>query len=379
MGGYAFYSCAKLRTLVVEEGVKAIGASAFSECRALQSISLPGSLESIGRNAFYGVKLYDLGGSLISQKAEFSASGTFEGADGKLWQTASFSVDGLEYSASNGTAVVTGYEGGIVDLVVPRTVEYGGYALDVVAIGDRAFRACAALTTADLGGVLTVGNRAFSECSGLSSVEMPSVERLDDYALFNCKAIERISFSGSLSHIGTSALYGVKLYGADGATRLTAAEDLAGTIFEKTGGKLRPALPEVGDELVSGGVKYVLTSSDPLAASAVRFVGEVSALPSAVVFSGYEVPVTSVADGAFRLCTTISALDLSNVVSIGTKAFSGCTGLESVTFSENLAKVGSSAFYGTQFYYGGSSVPRTATGLSGHSFEGSGGSLHLVS
>ena len=379
LGGYAFYSCAKLRTLVVEEGVKAIGASAFSECRALQSISLPGSLESIGRNAFYGVKLYDLGGSLISQKAEFSASGTFEGADGKLWQTASFSVDGLEYSASNGTAVVTGYEGGIVDLVVPRTVEYGGYALDVVAIGDRAFRACAALTTADLGGVLTVGNRAFSECSGLSSVEMPSVERLDDYALFNCKAIERISFSGSLSHIGTSALYGVKLYGADGATRLTAAEDLAGTIFEKTGGKLRPALPEVGDELVSGGVKYVLTSSDPLAASAVRFVGEVSALPSAVVFSGYEVPVTSVADGAFRLCTTISALDLSNVVSIGTKAFSGCTGLESVTFSENLAKVGSSAFYGTQFYYGGSSVPRTATGLSGHSFEGSGGSLHLVS
>ena len=378
LGDYAFYSCASLKTLVVEEGVEAIGASAFSECRALQSITLPGSLESVGRNAFYGVRLYDLGGSLISQKEVFSASGTFVGADGRLWQTASFSDGGLKYTASNGRATVTGPEGATVILKIPDKVEHEGYALDVVAIGDRAFRGRSLLSFADLGGVTTIGDRAFSGCSDLSLVIMHSVERIEDYAFFNCTDIRFIAFSESLSHIGTGALHGVKLYGADGATRLTAAEDLAGMRFEEADGRLRPVLPNVGDELVSGGVRYVLTSSDPLAASAVGFVGEVSSLPSAVAFNGYGVPVTSVADGAFRLCATISALDLSNVVSIGAKAFSGCTGLESVTFSDGLSSVGSSAFYGTLFYDGGSAVPRTASGLAGKSFEGSGGSLHLV-
>lgn len=50
-----FSGCYDLRSLVIEEGVTTIGASAFMRCGSLEYVSLPESLESISRDAFKGV------------------------------------------------------------------------------------------------------------------------------------------------------------------------------------------------------------------------------------------------------------------------------------------------------------------------------------
>lgn len=46
----------KLKTLILDEGVKEIGASSFWQCTELEEVSLPASLRTIGRSAFYNAE-----------------------------------------------------------------------------------------------------------------------------------------------------------------------------------------------------------------------------------------------------------------------------------------------------------------------------------
>ncbi len=48
----AFYSCERVKTIVVPEGVVSIGSSAFNGCALLEDITLPSTLETIGESAF---------------------------------------------------------------------------------------------------------------------------------------------------------------------------------------------------------------------------------------------------------------------------------------------------------------------------------------
>ena len=64
---------------------------------------------------------------------------------------------------------------------------------------------------------------------------------------------------------------------------------------------------------------------------------------------------------------------------IGSGSFSQCAGLRQVVFGDSLERVDATAFSKTTFYgQNGKPVPKTADGLRGHSFEGSGGKLRLV-
>ena len=52
IGGYAFYSCANLSSVVLNDGLIEIGTQAFRDCSGLKSISLPNSLTTIRNNCF---------------------------------------------------------------------------------------------------------------------------------------------------------------------------------------------------------------------------------------------------------------------------------------------------------------------------------------
>ena len=362
LGAYAFYSCENLRDLSIEEGVKAIGKSAFSECNALESVSFPDSLESVGKNAFYKIRFYDGGGKRLAADAGSLAGRTFEGIGDLVLREVVleghvFASGGVSYEVTSADAVCAiGYAGGVLSL--PSSVTYSGREWAVTAVGDSAFRLCKTISSLDLSNVASIGAKAFSGCSGLTSV----------------------TFSDGLSSVGSNAFNGTLFYDGGSTVPRTAA-GLAGHAFEGSGGSLYAVVSAEGSTFADGGIVYQVLSQQARTVSAVGIVAdsEPTALPSSVRHLGYTWDVTAVGDAAFRLCATISELDLSNAETIGAKAFSGCSGLTSVTFSDGLSSVGSNAFNGTLFYDGGSTVPRTAAGLSGHSFVGSGGSLHLVS
>ena len=63
----AFYSCSRLREVILPEGVTAIGHRAFYRCAYLAAITLPDSLRAIGDEAFKGcARLTDVDLSMVA-------------------------------------------------------------------------------------------------------------------------------------------------------------------------------------------------------------------------------------------------------------------------------------------------------------------------
>ena len=58
-------------------------------------------------------------------------------------------------------------------------------------------------------------------------------------------------------------------------------------------------------------------------------------------------PVTTIGESAFSGCTGLTSITLPNsITSIGSKAFSGCTGLTSITLPNSVTTIGRGAFKG---------------------------------
>ena len=127
------------------------------------------------------------------------------------------------------------------------------------------------------------------------------------------------------------------------------------------------------------GINYTVTSTGTPEVSATGYEGAVSAVPFSVLFKGMNIPVTSVAAKAFYICESLVSADLTNVSSIGMKAFANCRSLADMTFGDGLETVGAYAFYGLTFYDGETKLQPSPEILSGHAFSGSNQKLFLIS
>ena len=118
-----------------------------------------------------------------------------------------FMVDGIYYHVEEGQATVTNngqtgcYSG---DVVIPDVVTYQGISYPVIAVGDSAFKDCAALTNITLCDSITIiGTSAFQGCTGLTSITIPnSVSTIDDYAFKGCGRIAYIALGSGVARIG---------------------------------------------------------------------------------------------------------------------------------------------------------------------------------
>lgn len=194
----------EIKTVVVEEGITALGENAFNGFRNMTSVSLPSTLTEIGPYAFK--KCEKLEQIQIPEGVIYIGFNAFEGCsalkqiripDGvtTIWGRTFKDCTGLEQIDIPEN--VTMMEGraflgcsSLRQIVIPS---------GVTVIEEETFSGCTGLTTISIPhGVTCIADRAFAGCSGLKTVWIPAtVQDLALDSFEDCGKLKRVMYGGS--------------------------------------------------------------------------------------------------------------------------------------------------------------------------------------
>ena len=282
---------------------------------------------------------------------------------------------------------------GLTSLTIPSSV---------TSIGDEAFRGCSGLTSiyAYLEKIPKLGSDVFTGCDAKNCILYVPTGTLDDYlvsdfgyfenivginkdGLLTTQVTIKLDEAGTLpDKISENQKYlitNLKIVGKINGTDLKFIREMAGRDFngEKTDGKL--SILDLSEaKIVAGGDAYTLyqgnnkyTYNDQLGDGA--FSG-CSGLTSLTIPSG----VTVIRDGAFSGCSGLTSLTLpSSVTWISWHAFEGCSGLTSLTIPSSVTSIGGGAFAGCSGLTS-LTIPSGVTSIGWGAFKGCSGLTSLT-
>ncbi|MBR1883931.1 MAG: leucine-rich repeat protein, partial [Clostridia bacterium] len=324
IGAYAFYDCSSLTGITIPSGVASIETYAFYGCSSLTGITIPSGVTSISSYAFYGCS--SLTGITIPSGVTSISSYAFCGCSSLTSITIPSKVTSIGGYAFYGCNSLTSI-----------TINSG-----VTSIGEQAFSNCTSLTSISLpSSVTSIGSRTFSNCGGLTSVNLPSgitsiaremfyncsslvnititsnVTTINDGAFRNCTSLTSINIPSKVTTIGDTAFWdctgltsislpagvtsiGRAFSGCSGLTNITVA---SGNTVYNDGNGSNCIIQTSNNTLLKGCSSTVIPNT-----------------------------VTSIGSQAFSNCSGLTSISIpSSVTSIGSSAFSNCSGLTSIT------------------------------------------------
>ncbi|MFA5561486.1 MAG: leucine-rich repeat protein [Eubacteriales bacterium] len=301
----AFSNCSSLTTVTIGEGVTAIGEWAFAGCSALTTLTLP----------FVGASEARIPDDVTSGLFGYIfGRSIYDGGVKTIQQYGNGTTDKATYylPASLQTVTITGGN-------IPSKAFVGCNGLVSVMLGNGvtyissyAFYGCSALTFIEIGsGVKNIGSDAFYNCRELASVTiLDGVLSISARAFYACRKLTSIEIPDSVSYIGERAFYA-----CSGLTSITVSE--GNTKYHSS-----------GNCLIKTKTKELLRGSNG------------SIIPS-------DGSVTSIAEGAFSGCSGLTSLTLpDSLKTIASYAFWGCSGLISLTLPNSATFIGEAAFSG---------------------------------
>ena len=257
--------------------------------------------------------------------------------------TAAADQDGdWEYSVKDEGACITGYLGKDREVNLPD--QLGGYR--VVALNDRVFKENATVESICIPeNVSRIGDSAFYACEALTEVVLPeSLTSIGNYAFAKSK-IRSIKIPDTVTHIG--------YYAFKECTGLMTAEIGSGITEWKTeygvngaftgctllsSVTLHDGLSAIGSEAFSGCTLLMeIRCPESILSIGDGAFADCELLDTAVLYG-------SIGKSAFKNCSNLKYVTLSNVESIGSSAFRNNTMLETIELPEMLANIGQSAF-----------------------------------
>ena len=448
IGQYAFYHCSALRSIALPSSLTAIFDNAFEGCSSafITSVRIPDSVTTLADDAFLGCSNLK---SVILPEGLWKSNikdKVFAGCSNELslmWATkytpagstitytcVMLNETQVQIGDGTGPAIATTTD---KDIYLPERVMVRGkerpvthIARDafngctripsvtlrdyVVEIGDRAFRYCAAMKSADLsaaGGLKTIGEQAFYG-SGITSIDVPDTvtgvgkeafafctalktaslgRNVKDYpeGLFRgCSLLSEHAFSIYVKNIGKNAFKGCTSLKkvicpsatlGDGAfadctdlyyaclpeqfysSTLATCEVLINRVFtnHKSGMELgfywnNP--PDLRQSVIDGEF-WNYTVEDGKAILGTTSVSRLAVTPDrptgwlTIPATLGGYPVVAVGKYAFEDCTGITGVTFPDTVTtICDGAFYGCTGLASLNLPTGLTQIGDNAFGG---------------------------------
>ncbi len=320
-----------------------------------------------------------------------------------------YSVTGLNDNTLKNITILDTYNGKSVTSINSRAFENCSgltsvtIGNSVTSIGERAFENCRGLTSVTIGNsVKSIGSYAFYNCSGLTSVTIGnSVTSIGFYAFENCSGLTSITIPDKVTSIGDYAFaYCSKLievYNLSTLPITAGSEDngcvgyYAKNVYTANSGTRKLTTTD------DGFIVYADDSAQEY--YLVGYVGEATeiTLPAKINGNNYVInyfafknchnltsimipdSVTGIGDLAFGNCSSLNSIKVAkenavyhtegnciietasktlilgcknsiipldgSVTSIGKYAFSGCSGLTSITIPDSVTSIGDEAFY----------------------------------
>ena len=377
-GESAFYNCRGLTSVTIGNSVMSIGDLAFSGCNGLTSITIPDSVTSIGRQAFSGcngLTSVTIGGSVTSI-GDYAFNGCKGLQDIYITDISAWcNISGLYYLMGYGTSDKKLYINN--ELVTSITIPNG-----VTAIPSYAFFGCTGLTSITIpNSVTSIGEDAFDGCnklqdiyitdiaawcniSGLgrlmdygskklyinnelaTSITIPDgVTAIPSYAFSGCTGLTSITIPDSVTSIDYSAFSGCR-----GLTSITipySVTSIGGFAFDRCTGLTSITIPDSVTSISAyafAGCRGLTSITIPdsvtsIGGGAFYKTAWYNNQPDGLVYAGkvaYEYKGT--------LPSNTSIVLKEGTLGIASSAFSGCTGLTSITIPDSVTSIGEYAF-----------------------------------
>lgn len=422
IGQNAFQDCANIAYVSLPEGLTNVPAGMLQGCKGLISLALPSTITSIEDGAFQGCatlkEIYilnetppDLGFEVFADVVkssckiyvpkgsicEYKESGEWKDFPSIIEELNEFFVDNLKFTKNvNATSVRMVRQNTSLQgvLVIPEKVTYQRKTYSVTSIAAQAFYDCSGLTSVTIpSGVTEIGAYVFRECGGLTSVSIPEgittlgrysfqdctnlssitipegVTSIGLYAFQRCRSLASVTLPSSVTTLETSAFQDcrnlkeihihcatppeTKLYVFSGVnTSVCTLFVPAGSLsaYKESNGWME--FPNIVEEAISfflDGIKYTINAdatSVSVALQSTSLSGDL-VIPQTVAHNGCNLTVIAIANQAFSGCSGLTSVTLpEGVVSIGESAFGGCSGLTTITIPSSVTSLGSSAFSG---------------------------------
>ncbi|MBQ3195640.1 MAG: leucine-rich repeat domain-containing protein [Clostridia bacterium] len=303
----AFISCVNLVSIELT-AAENIGNNAFKNCIALKTLILPSTVSAMGADVFAGCKsLETLAVPYLNSDAGLFAGSIFGGTGyGDNMAVMPESLRNLTVYWNGDIPNNAFYE---CDKLV--NLSFKG---NVGAVGEYAFYRCRRLKTlsfeGDEGfeGVSSIGKNAFAYCSSLGAVALSeNIRRIPDFCFYSCASLRSIKFGEKENTMpdGVSSI---------GTGAFAYCENLVSL-------KLSPTITVLPDSVFEG----------------------CAYLSSLVVFGA----VQSIGNKAFSGCTNLNTVEFeegATIQSIGDSAFAYCSSLKEISLPDSITTLGSYVF-----------------------------------
>lgn len=352
ISSYAFYMCSSLEELEIPENIVKINDYAFKDCTALKNISIGKNVSTIGLGILSGC-------SSLEEVVVDSANTQFSGAGNCVIEVAS-------------KTIIAGTPN--------STIPDDG---SVVAIGDYAFMGCKGLETLTIpASIKSIGNHSFFGCDDISTIILPFVGGGDTSNSFIGYIFGADNFEKNPEFVPSSLEtviivpkapgYTISGHAFSGCTKIKTVEispnvtSIERYAFIGCTGLTEITLPFIGGGTkdnaflgyIFGADKYNSTVRIPAAS---KDESDIPYVPTSL----RTVKITDakeIYDNAFYGCTTIKEIVVSNKVEkINTKAFAGCSGLETITLPFVGGSKTANRYFG--YIFGASSYNKNASAI----------------
>ena len=352
----AFWNCTNLTTVSVQARISYIGARAFYNCTSLWRIYMaePTYLETIAEEAFYNCSESNLFAGVTNAKsigwnAFYGTNWYNNQKDGILYISESGNTICYGYKGAQPTGTLTIKEGtttiadmafqgctGITNVIVPSSIKY---------IGGGAFSGTS--WASNQGGILYSGDICLGTSGSSSTINgnlviKEGTTKIISNAFIN-EEITSLTIPNSVTEIGSKAFAGCYLLTRvtieDGATNLSGARFDDSPLESIYLGRNSDFAPSVTNKPTIKNVTIgnSLTTIGSSAFSGCTGLTEITIPTSVTLIDSY----------AFQGCTGLTEITIPNsVTAIGVGAFYNCTGLTEITIPTSVTLIDSYAFQG---------------------------------